>query len=99
MRNKFKYKGFEVELLSDYDLGDYYIATRRDMVLYSNFVLIPDKVSMDKARHYIKHAINEFWLGCVNNGRWGAFAPEIQTSKQLEDFITQLEDEFDREHI
>lgn len=35
MKNKFTYKGFRVELLADFDLGDYYMATRGDKIFYS----------------------------------------------------------------
>lgn len=99
MKNKFTYKGFRVELLADFDLGDYYMATRGDKIFYSQYVLIPDNESLGKARHYIKHLIKEYWIGRINDGDWNAFLPEISTTQQLEEFVAKLEDEFDRSKI
>lgn len=99
MKTRFTYKGFDVELIHDISMGDYYMAQRRQKCIYSGYLLDSDVKTLEKAEHYIKHLINEFWLGCFNNGYWGEILPDIQTPKKLNEFVRQLEEEFDSEFI
>lgn len=98
MKNKFKYKGFQVERRYDHELGDYFYANRRGQILESPYVLDPTEENLQKAFDYLAHLIHQYWYYCKKTKDWRAFAPEFNTPQQIEDFLDNLANKLDMKY-